>query len=129
MARILGGIGASHAPSMEHVYDRGQAGTEEWRPLFGAFEQVHRWLEHLRPDVLFVIYNDHFDHFWLDASPSGWPRSTPSRTRDRALATSRRSGATPTCRGTSFARSSQTTSTSPSARRWRSTTASSRRFR
>jgi hypothetical protein len=69
MARVLGGIGASHAPSMEHVYDRGHAATEEWRPLFGAFEEVHQWLARIRPDVLFVIYNDHFDHFWLDAWP------------------------------------------------------------
>src|ERR671924_37210 len=28
MARILGGIGASHAPSMEHVYDEGD---DSWR--------------------------------------------------------------------------------------------------
>jgi len=69
MARVLGGIGASHAPSMEHVYDRGQAGDEEWRPLFGSFDRVREWLERIRPDALFVIYNDHFDHFWLDAWP------------------------------------------------------------
>ena len=69
MARVIGGIGASHAPSMEHVYDRGEAGSDEWRPLFGPFEEVRSWLERIRPDVLFVIYNDHFDHFWLDAWP------------------------------------------------------------
>src|SRR5213076_3327496 len=69
MARVLGGIGASHAPSMEHVYDRGEMETEEWQPLFGPFDEVRRWLERIRPDALFVIYNDHFDHFWLDAWP------------------------------------------------------------
>jgi hypothetical protein len=69
MARIVGGIGASHAPSMEMVYDAGKTGEDEWRPLFGAFEDVRTWLERIRPDVLFVIYNDHFDHFWLDAWP------------------------------------------------------------
>src|SRR5438552_14476191 len=69
MARVLGGIGASHAPSMEHVYDRGETGSDEWRPLFGPFDEVRIWLERIRPDVLFVIYNDHFDHFWLDAWP------------------------------------------------------------
>ncbi len=69
MARIIGGIGASHAPSMEHVYDRGETGSDEWRPLFGPFDEVRTWLERIRPDVLFVIYNDHFDHFWLDAWP------------------------------------------------------------
>ena len=69
MARVLGGIGASHAPSMEQVYDRGDTESEEWRPLFGPFGEVRGWLERIRPDVLFVIYNDHFDHFWLDAWP------------------------------------------------------------
>jgi len=54
---------------MEHVYDRGETGSEEWRPLFGPFGEVAAWLERIRPDVLFVIYNDHFDHFWLDAWP------------------------------------------------------------
>ncbi len=70
MARIIGGIGSSHAPSMEHAYDAGQAGSDEWRPLFGAFEQVARWFEQVQPDRLIVIYNDHFDHFFLDAYPS-----------------------------------------------------------
>ena len=69
MATIVGGIGASHAPSMEHVYDAGKSEDDEWRPLFGPFDEVRRWLEELRPDRLFVIYNDHFDHFWLDAWP------------------------------------------------------------
>ena len=69
MARVVGGIGASHAPSMEHVYDRGETEADEWKPLFEPFEEIRRWLEDLRPDVLFVIYNDHFDHLWLDAWP------------------------------------------------------------
>jgi len=54
---------------MEHVYDAGKSEDDEWRPLFGPFDEVRRWLEELRPDRLFVIYNDHFDHFWLDAWP------------------------------------------------------------
>ncbi len=60
MARILGGIGASHAPSMEHVYDAGAEvrRSDEWEPLFGPFQQVSEWLEELRPDRLLVIYND-----------------------------------------------------------------------
>jgi protocatechuate 4,5-dioxygenase, beta chain len=72
MARIVGGIGASHAPSMEHVYDAGEGVrlNEEWRPLFGPFQQVAEWLEELRPDRLIVIYNDHMDEFFLDAYPT-----------------------------------------------------------
>lgn len=72
MARVIGGIGASHAPSMEHVYDAGEGvrESEEWQPLFGPFRDVAGWLEELRPDRLLVIYNDHMDEFFLDAYPT-----------------------------------------------------------
>jgi hypothetical protein len=72
MARIIGGIGASHAPSMEHVYDAGAEVREsdEWAPLFGPFKQVSEWLSAIKPDRLVVIYNDHMDAFFLDAYPT-----------------------------------------------------------
>ncbi len=72
MARVLGGIGASHAPSMEHVYDAGAEvrRSDEWEPLFGPFQRVSEWLQELRPDRLIVIYNDHMDQFFLDAYPT-----------------------------------------------------------
>jgi hypothetical protein len=46
MASVVGGIGASHAPSMEHTYDAGEQvrESEEWQPLFGPFKQVAAWL-------------------------------------------------------------------------------------
>ncbi|HEY2790583.1 MAG TPA: class III extradiol dioxygenase family protein [Gaiellales bacterium] len=72
MAQIIGGIGASHAPSMEHVYDAGSEAREsdEWAPLFGPFKQVSDWLATIRPDRLVVIYNDHMDAFFLNAYPT-----------------------------------------------------------
>jgi protocatechuate 4,5-dioxygenase beta chain len=72
MARVIGGIGASHAPSMEHVYDAGSEVREsdEWEPLFGPFEEVSKWLAELNPDRLLVIYNDHMDEFFLNAYPT-----------------------------------------------------------
>src|SRR5438067_7298610 len=72
MARVIGGIGASHAPSMEHIYDAGEEvrGSDEWQPLFGPFKDVASWLEELRPDRLVVIYNDHMDEFFLNAYPT-----------------------------------------------------------
>src|SRR2546430_15132733 len=72
MARVVGGIGASHAPSMEHIYDAGDPvrRSDEWEPLFGPFEQVARWLEELQPDRLGGVYNDHMDEFFLNAYPT-----------------------------------------------------------
>jgi protocatechuate 4,5-dioxygenase beta chain len=72
VANIVGGIGASHAPSMEHVYDAGEEVrlSDEWQPLFGPFKQVAKWLEEIQPDRLVVIYNDHMDGFFLDKYPT-----------------------------------------------------------
>src|SRR5918911_1417645 len=72
MARVNGGIGASHAPSMEHIYDAGDEvrRSDEWEPLFGPFEDVAKWLEELKPDRLVVIYNDHMDEIFLNAYPT-----------------------------------------------------------
>ena len=72
MARIIGGIGASHAPSMEQIYDAGDEvrRSDEWEPLFGPFGDVAKWLEELKPDRLVVIYNDHMDEFFLNAYPT-----------------------------------------------------------
>ena len=72
MARVIGGIGASHAPSMEQVYDAGEGVrlSDEWKPLFGPFQQAAKWLEEIRPDRLVVIYNDHMDGFFLDKYPT-----------------------------------------------------------
>ena len=72
MARVIGGIGASHAPSMEHIYDAGEEVREsdEWQPLFGPFKDVAAWLDELKPDRLVVIYNDHMDEFFLNAYPT-----------------------------------------------------------
>ena len=72
MARVIGGLGASHAPSMEQVYDSGEGVrlSDEWKPLFGPFQQAAKWLEEIRPDRLVVIYNDHMDGFFLDKYPT-----------------------------------------------------------
>ena len=51
MARVLGGIGASHAPSMEHVYDAGRGRERRVAPTVRAFDEVRKWLEGIRPDV------------------------------------------------------------------------------
>jgi hypothetical protein len=69
MAEILGGLGCSHAPSIAHVYDRRLTREPEWKPLFDAFARAEQWLLSLGVDVLVCIYNDHIDHYSLDAWP------------------------------------------------------------
>ena len=70
MARIVGGIGSSHAPSIAQAWDKGQQAERLWAPLFDGYAPVKRWLEALRPDLMVVIYNDHMNRFFFDAYPT-----------------------------------------------------------
>ena len=101
MATIIAGLGCSHAPSIAHAYDSGNARSAAMAPLFEAFARAARWLAERRPDALVVIYNDHVDNYFFDAWPTfsigvaahyeiadeGWgPRRFPSVPGHRALA-------------------------------------------
>jgi hypothetical protein len=70
MATLVGGIASSHAPSIAHAYDAGQADTPDWKRLFDAYKPVQAWLAQARVDVLVVFYNDHLNRFQLDAYPT-----------------------------------------------------------
>ena len=43
MARIIGGIGTSHVPTIAMAYDRKKQGDPDWAPLFKGYEPVARW--------------------------------------------------------------------------------------
>jgi gallate dioxygenase len=66
MARILGGIAASHTPTIGFAYDRGKQNDPVWAPIFKGFEPVQQWLAEKSPDVLFFIFNDHVTSFFFD---------------------------------------------------------------
>jgi hypothetical protein len=70
MARIVGGIGCSHAPSIAHAYDSGRQDDPLWRPLFESFAPAKAWLDAVRPDAMIVVYNDHMNRFFFDAYPT-----------------------------------------------------------
>ena len=70
MARVVAGIGCSHAPSIAHAYDHRLTEDPPWRPLFSAFARARQWLLEQNPDALVVIYNDHVDQYFFDAWPT-----------------------------------------------------------
>ena len=72
MARVIGGLGISHTPSMGVEYDKGVAGgwADEWKVWFDGTRPVKEWLADAAPDQLVVIYNDHLNHFHFDAYPT-----------------------------------------------------------
>ena len=66
MARIIGGIAASHTPTIGFALDKGKQNDPVWAPIFEAFQPIRNWLDDKKPDVLFMIYNDHITSFFFD---------------------------------------------------------------
>ena len=66
MARILGGIGTSHTPTIGFALDARKHDDPVWAPIFKGYEPVQQWLADRKPDVLFFIYNDHVTSFFFD---------------------------------------------------------------
>ncbi len=70
MARIIGGIGSSHVPTIGVAFDKGRQDTPAWAPLFKGFEPAFDWLAEKKPDVLVFFYNDHLNAFFYDLYPT-----------------------------------------------------------
>ena len=70
MARIIGGIGTTHVPSIGKAIADGKQNDPYWKPFFSGFDYVHRWLAREKPDVAVVFYNDHGLNFFLDKLPT-----------------------------------------------------------
>jgi hypothetical protein len=70
MARIIGGIGTSHVPTIAMAFDRKKQDDPAWTPLFQGYEPVAKWLAEKKPDVLFFCFNDHATTFFFDHYPT-----------------------------------------------------------
>lgn len=66
MARIIGGIGASHSPTIAFAKDTNKAEDPAWSPIFDGFREVQKWVDDQNIDVLFMIFNDHITSFFFD---------------------------------------------------------------
>jgi len=66
MARIIGGIGASHSPTIGYAKDTGKQSDPAWKPIFDGFDAIRGWVKDKKIDVLFTIYNDHITSFFFD---------------------------------------------------------------
>jgi gallate dioxygenase len=66
MAKIIGAVATSHSPTIGFALDRRKQDDPAWTPIFKAYEPVQRWLEEKKPDVLFLIFNDHVTSFFFD---------------------------------------------------------------
>lgn len=66
MARIIGGIGASHTPTIAFARDQNKGSEPGWAPIFEGFGIVRDWVREREIDVLFMIFNDHITSFFFD---------------------------------------------------------------
>lgn len=66
MAKLVGGIGASHSPTIGFAKDNNKENDPGWKPIFTGFQVVQEWVEKQNIDVLFMIFNDHITSFFFD---------------------------------------------------------------
>ena len=70
MARITAGVATSHVPAIGAAIDLGKTREEYWDPVFKGFEFSKTWIAAEKPDVIFLVYNDHASAFNLSMIPT-----------------------------------------------------------
>ncbi len=70
MARITASVYTSHVPAIGAAIDLGKTAEPYWVPLFKGYEFSKQWLKENKPDVIFLVYNDHATAFSLEMIPT-----------------------------------------------------------
>jgi protocatechuate 4,5-dioxygenase beta chain len=70
MARITASVYTSHVPAIGAAMDLGKTHEPYWQPLFAGYDFSKQWLKDNRPDVIFLVYNDHATAFSLEMIPT-----------------------------------------------------------
>jgi len=70
VARVSAGITTSHVPAIGAAIDKGLTESDYWKPVFAGYEFSKQWMKEQRPDVVFLVYNDHASNFSLECLPT-----------------------------------------------------------
>ena len=70
MARITASVYTSHVPAIGAALDLGKTGEPYWQPVFRGYDFSKQWLVQNRPDVIFLVFNDHATAFSLEMIPT-----------------------------------------------------------
>ena len=70
MARITASVYTSHVPAIGAALDLGKSHEPYWQKVFTGYEFGKRWLQAQKPDVVFLVFNDHATAFSLDMIPT-----------------------------------------------------------
>src|SRR3954453_9814856 len=70
MARISASVYTSHVPAIGAALDLGKTAEPYWQRVFGGYDFSKQWLKDHKPDVIFLVFNDHATAFSLDMIPT-----------------------------------------------------------
>jgi len=70
VARITASVYTSHVPAIGAALDQGKHTEPYWKPVFQGYDFSRQWIAAGRPDVVFLVYNDHATAFSLDLIPT-----------------------------------------------------------
>ena len=70
MAKITASVYTSHVPAIGAALDLGKTAEPYWQPVFKGYDFSKQWLKENKPDVIFLVYNDHATAFSLELIPT-----------------------------------------------------------
>ncbi len=70
MARITASVFTSHVPAIGAALDLGKSNEPYWQPVFNGYQFSKQWMKDNKPDVIFLVYNDHATAFSLEMIPT-----------------------------------------------------------
>ena len=70
MARITASVYTSHVPAIGAALDLGKSNEPYWQPVFKGYEYSKQWMKDNKPDVIFLVFNDHATAFSLEMIPT-----------------------------------------------------------
>ncbi len=70
MAKITASVYTSHVPAIGAAIDLGKTTEPYWQPLFKGYDFSKQWFKDNKPDVIFLVYNDHATAFSLELIPT-----------------------------------------------------------
>jgi protocatechuate 4,5-dioxygenase beta chain len=70
MARITASVYTSHVPAIGAALDLGKSHEPYWQKVFAGYEFSKQWMKDRKPDVIFLVFNDHATAFSLEMIPT-----------------------------------------------------------
>ncbi len=70
MAKITASVYTSHVPAIGAALDLGKTQEPYWQKVFAGYDFSKQWLKDNKPDVIFLVFNDHATAFSLDLIPT-----------------------------------------------------------